>query len=166
MNKIIGGFGGLIGVLLVYGVINLVLVGGQNALHAGDQARLDEIKKQLEVEKTQISSLEANLSSLGQTLDSYEARISDLKSHIRAIEVSYPNGAPSAVYADYQRMLAEHNSMIAPYNSNLSQFKAMYADYSSRVDRYNTKVDEANALAKKIGSTWVVVPVPRLAGRK
>lgn len=166
MNRIIGGIGGLIGLLLIYGAINLVLVGGQKALHAGDQTRLDEIMKQLEVEKVQINSLVNELTALGRTLDDSDARISDLDSRLLAIEKNYPGGAPSALYGDYTRMLNERNALVDPHNANLSRYKTAYADYSSRIAKYKSLVDEGEALSKKIGSTWVIVPIPRLGSRK
>ena len=45
------------------------------------------------------------------------------------------------------------------------QCQSVYSDYSHRVDSYNSRVAEANDLAKKVGTIWYIVPVPRFAGR-
>ncbi|WP_219811174.1 hypothetical protein [Bacillus thuringiensis] len=36
----------------------------------------------------------------------------------------------------------------------------LYTLYKTNIDTYNQKVNEANDLAKEIGSTWILVPIP------
>jgi hypothetical protein len=40
--------------------------------------------------------------------------------------------------------------------------ETFFIEYSRRVEAYNARVDNANALSKKVGTYWYVLPVPRL----
>src|SRR4051812_47126929 len=63
----------LIMVILVFGVGNVLLVGGQKLLHSKDQSRLDEIHRQLDTEKTDIDRLEAQIGSDDGVLSNLDA---------------------------------------------------------------------------------------------
>jgi len=160
MNVIIRWVVGLISVVLVYVVINIFLVGGQKLWHYGDQKRLDELKEILNTEKVNIESLEKELKNMEQCLDTYTIRINKLKSDIQLIENRYPRGIPSNIYNNYIQLINDYNSLVDTYNSTLNKYNSKYEDYSHQIDKYNAMVVEANNLAKKIGTTWYVVPVP------
>ena len=62
------------------------------------------------------------------------------------------------------RKTKAYNELVGKYNTELESYKANLANYNARIDPLNTKVSQANALAKEIGTTSYLVPVP--AGTK
>lgn len=175
--------------VLIFGVGNLLLVGGQKIAHWKDQSRLDEIHRQLDAEKGEIDRLEGQLktsdsmlSGLEADLDAQEARIRDVRStidglsaEIDAVERGSAGGVPSSLYARYSQMVDDHNRlvdqqklMVAKYNRDaqqynglLSRFQADSKTYDDKIEHYNAQVNEGNGLARTIGTTWFIVPVPR-----
>jgi hypothetical protein len=96
---------GIAGIVVVYGVLNLILVGGQSLWHSGDNKKLDQLKAELETENVEIER--------------------------------------------YESTAKTRNLSVTEIN-----------DYKRKIDEYNKNVEEANKLAKEIGTTWYVVPVP------
>jgi CRISPR/Cas system CSM-associated protein Csm3 (group 7 of RAMP superfamily) len=47
LKQVIGVFGSLLVVAIIYGIVNLVLVGGQNLWHSGDKKAMSNIEVQL-----------------------------------------------------------------------------------------------------------------------
>jgi len=138
-RKPLGLLASLAGLVVVFGLINLVFVGGQEALHHGDQSRLDTLKTELTTEKAQLESLSATITSeesylttTGKQMDTYKA-----------------NGQISA-----------YNSLVDPYNSTYDAYVANINQYNASLPSYNAKAEEANKLAKNIGSTYYIVPLP------
>lgn len=137
LGKLPGWLRGLVLLVVLYGVGNLMLVGGQKLWHHDDQVKLDNIKTSLASENTKINNLEAELKTL-------EIKIKRSESYINNV------GQNSN---DYNSLVDEHNAKIANYN-------VIYNEYKRGIDQYNLHVNEANELAKSIGSTWYVVPIP------
>ncbi|MEK5358080.1 hypothetical protein [Paenibacillus sp. FSL L8-0709] len=80
---------GIIGIIIVYVVINLVLVGGQNLWHSGENNRLDE--------------LETIMSSQEKIIQSYENQVD--------------NGTISDdEYNEYTKKVDEYNKNVNEYN--------------------------------------------------
>ena len=184
---------GIVVLVLIFGVGNLAVVGGQKAMHWRDQSRLDDIRRRLDTEKVGIDQLEArlrnadaSLSALEADLDaqeneirSTESRIGALSADIDAVEGRYASGVPSTVYSQYSQMVDEHNALVERrkllvrrfneaidrFNTDLARFQADSKVYDDKISAYNSRVSEANGLATSIGSTWIVVPVPRRGGR-
>jgi hypothetical protein len=160
MNGLVRSGMGLLGVVVFYVVVNLVLVGGQELYHHQDQVTLDSMERVLETERADIHRAAMELQALSGAVDSTEIEISRLKSSITGIENRYPAGIPTTLYAGYSRDVDRHNTLARAHNASLAQYEALYAAYSARVDGFNSMVDSANALAKSIGGTWYIVPVP------
>lgn len=104
-NSIIG----ILGIILVYGVINIVLVGAQDFWHSGDQSKLDALKQELQTKKSDIDTLEANINSEKSTMDEYQA-----------------NGD-----------VTDYNSLVDDYNSKLAEDQSDVNDYNSIVQQAN-----------------------------
>jgi hypothetical protein len=62
-------------IIVLYGVINMLLVGGQKLWHHGDQVKLDTLKADLQVQLADITKREAELKTLGASIDESEAKI-------------------------------------------------------------------------------------------
>jgi multidrug resistance efflux pump len=137
--NIIGWVIGLVAIAVVYLVFNLVFVGGQKLWHSGDQKKLDQIKAVLETEKNAIDDVEAQLVVKNINMDKLKKDIDALKN---------------------SRDIDRYNRLVDDYNMKLGAYNQQYDDYEKRLNSYNQKVNEANELAKKIGSTWYVIPVP------
>jgi hypothetical protein len=136
--NIIGWVVGVVAIAIVYGLINLVLVGGQKVWHSGDQKKLTQIQSILDDEKKDLDRIEGELTSKNANLDKLEI---DLKAN--------KNGN-----------IDRYNKLVDEYNMKLGAYNQQYDDYKKRITSYNDKVNEANSIAKKIGSTWYVVPIP------
>lgn len=141
LDKLKGLVFGLIGIVVLYGVVNFVLVGGRKLWHRGDQAKLDTLKTSLASENSRIDSLETQLKSL-------EADIRKSESYINSID----------------QYSSDYNNLVDQYNAKISRYNSLYSDYENSINQYNTHVNEANELAKKIGSTWYIVPIPGSKG--
>ncbi|QTL49972.1 hypothetical protein [Priestia aryabhattai] len=130
---------------LVYGIVNLVLVGGQKLWHHDDEVKLEKYETVLKEQKNEIDGYTTELEDL-------KSQAEDLKEQITGYETDYPYGIPEELYADYEQMVDEYNSLADDYDVKSQE-------YSDEIDSYNDKVEEANALAEEVGSTWYVVPV-------
>lgn len=135
----------LIVIGLVYGIVNLFLVGGQKLWHHDDEVKLEKYETALKEQKNDIDDYETALEDL-------QSQAQDLKDQINSYETDYPYGIPEELYADYEQMVDEYNSLADDYDVKSQE-------YSDEIDSYNDKVEEANALAEEVGSTWYVVPV-------
>ena len=60
---------GLLAILVTYGVINLLCVGGQKLWHSKDQVRLDEINATLGSQRKEIECMESQLRKRAATVD-------------------------------------------------------------------------------------------------
>jgi chromosome segregation ATPase len=110
-----------------------------------------------------------------------------MRTHIRRLEKEVQTcskadgGRCEAKYVEYFAAVKAYNAEVKSANAAVPHLKLVehklegcersvkeceeaYGEYSGEIDSYNAKVDEADALAKKIGTIWYVVPVPRFAG--
>lgn len=138
-SKIKGWIISIVVLILAYGAINLVLVGGQNAIKGEDQTRFDTLKSQLESEKILLEQQEA-------VINSDEERLLDIQAEMDSYEAQGLTGA--------------YNSLVDTHNALLDSIEVSINDYNSKLPSFNARVDEANKLAESIGSTWYLVPVP------
>jgi multidrug resistance efflux pump len=137
-----------------------VLVGGQKAWHYTDQVKLDKLKTELATERGSIANAETKLQSLDAEIKRADAEREQLKSGLDLIEVRYPSGIPSEAYDPYKQSVTRYNELVNAHNAIIQNYNTLYAAYSGQVDAYNQKVTQFNTLAKDIGSTWYVIPVP------
>ena len=151
---------GLAAIALVFGAINLVLVGGQWLWHHGDQAKLDLLKTELNSETTTISGVEAKLDGLKNEIREADEKGRKLKEWIDSVEQEFSAGIPEYLFATYKKAVKLFNESAAKHNESLSAYNAVYQGYSAQIDAHNRKVEQANTLAKSVGSTWYLVPVP------
>lgn len=129
----------IVAIIIVYGLINLLLLGGQSAFKSEDEKRFESLKSQIESEKALLDSQDARITSeendllqLKQRMDSYKA---------------FGN-------------VGEYNHLVDQYNVQLASYTADIDNYNSKLPAFNSKVEEANNLAKSVGSTWYLVPIP------
>lgn len=134
-GSVAGGLGSLLLIVIVYGVINLVLVGGQEIIHHGDKVNLDKIEAELNNQKKDIERMELEIKAKLNFLDMTKKQI------------------------DSTTNVVEHNRLVDKYNLELPSYNSLNKQYSQKIDEYNMKVNEANNLSKEIGSTWYVVPI-------
>jgi cell division protein FtsB len=147
-------------IIAVYTVINLALVGGQKLWHHRDQVNLDTLKARLDSQRSEITQCESELNTLNASSGQSAATIANLKSRVHTIEQQYPSGIPPSIYYSYSQLIDQCNSLVASHNETIARYNALYDDYSQRVERYNAIVKDSNAIARQIGVTWYVIPVP------
>lgn len=128
---------GIIFIALVYGIINFVFVGAQSLYHSKDNAKLEVIKSDLDEKLKNIRNQEGILKAQENFLDKTKRTI------------------------DITTDVDDHNNLVDKYNVEISLYRANYSRYSQDLESYNLNVNEANKLAKEVGTTWYVVPIPR-----
>ncbi len=136
-KTLLGLAGSVIAIVLVFGLFNLIIVGGQKAFSSGDEARFNTLKSEIESEKVTLDAKSTQIDSMGVDLDAMESRLK-----------SYEAAGQRLAY----------NSIVNPYNNALAAYRAEAEAYNASLPAYNAKVDEANELAKSVGSTWYIVP--------
>ena len=94
---------------LVFGALNLVLVGGQWLWHYGDQTKLDLLKTELDSERTAIDGIESKLSALKVEMQEADEKGKEIKSWIISIEYDFSSGIPPDQYGAYKRAVQKHN---------------------------------------------------------
>jgi hypothetical protein len=145
MDKIKGWIISMVGLVIVYGAINLVLYGAQELWHKGDTDKLNAVKEFIKEKKIEIDSLEQRLATTESDLDEKKSQLDSYK----------------AFGNTYQ-----YNLGVDDYNNLLSQYKLDLDRYNSAISVYNQKINEGNELSKKVGSRWYVIPVPRIGKSK
>lgn len=135
----------IIGLVVVFGIINLVLWGAQELYYRGDTKKVNEIEVYLEGERLSIDALEAKINSEEAEIEQRENKLNRLK---------------SLGYID------EYNAGVDNFNYLLSAYKRDLDNYNAKLTTYNTKVDEANTLIGKSGSRWYLIPIPFGGGTK
>ena len=134
-----GFFGKLLGIVMVFGVINLALWGCQELYYREDTKQIKEIETWLQTEQTNIKNLEVKIVSEKSELDSKQRQLNQY------IGSGYTVGYISSI-SDYNRLVDIFKTDVNTYNKN-SMF-------------YNSKIDEVNALIKKSGTRWYLIPIP------
>lgn len=159
-GKALGWIVGLVFLAVVYGVINVVFVGGQKLWHHADQKKLDSIKIELDFKRGALEQAEAKLQGLVAEMHRVDAESEIYRVNIDQVERSYPKGIPSEIYGSYKLSVSRYNELSGEHNSALRTYNMLYENYSGQLEVYNQAVNEANSISKKIGSTWYVVPFP------
>jgi hypothetical protein len=95
----------IVGIAIIYSVINLIFVGGQNLWHSGDKKKMEELKTLMDSENN--------------------------------------------VIRDYEDLNKSGRITTKQYNT-----------YKETIDLYNAQVKQYNELAKSVGTTYYVVPIP------
>lgn len=150
---------GVLGLLVLCGLVNLVLFAGQKLYHHNDEARLEQLKKELTSSGAALNTMEADLDGEQEALDEMDGRLQKMKVQIEAYE-KRKGGLDSAAYSKYSALVKEHNGLVDAYNAKLSEQKADVVEYKAKIAAHNGKVDEANQLAKKLGSYFYIMPIP------
>lgn len=135
----------IVGLVVVFGVINLALWGAQELYHREDTKKINEIELYLADEKRSIDELETKINSEETEIEQRENELHRLK---------------SLGYID------EYNAGVDNFNYLLSAYKHDLDNYNAKLTAYNTKVDEANTLIGKSGSRWYLIPIPFGGGTK
>ncbi|OGH74753.1 MAG: hypothetical protein A2748_02385 [Candidatus Wildermuthbacteria bacterium RIFCSPHIGHO2_01_FULL_45_20] len=129
----------IIGIVVVFGAINLVLWGAQEFYHREESSQIKETKKFLESEDRTIKALAMKIEEQERELNQEEIEL---------------NRYESAGQVD------EYNRLVGSYNLTLSIYKSNINTYNSKIGTYNAKVNEANALIEQSGSRWYLLPIP------
>jgi len=163
-QKVYHGTRKLIIIAVLFGVLNIVLIGSQMVWHGHLQQKLDRTEQELEIEYREILENGDELNRLLQGINDSESRIASLESRIEALEDRYTSGMPPGAYDRYSNLVDERNALALTYNNSLARYNNLSTEYSTRIDNYNSRVEEAIILEKRIATTWYLVPIPRLAG--
>ncbi len=150
----------IIGIVVVFGAINLLSIGGHRIWHHNDQEKLDGLKSQIDLMKQDLGRQEAQMKGLDAQISRSQEAIDRTKPILQRYENSYPDGIPEDQYGQYCRELGQYNGWVQNKNVLVAQYNAIYQDYGGRVDRCNAAITEANATAKEIGGPWYVIPIP------
>lgn len=145
--------------LLLFGIVNAILVGGQWLLSIPDTLRLSAIEKEIATIQEEVTQLEIKLKPIADTMKKQKAEMSQLETEIKTIESKYPGGSlPPRIYEDYSAKVDRHNRLAEEYNTDWDKYKPLQEGYSAKVDRYNSLVAEGKSLAQKHSKIWVWVP--------
>lgn len=124
---------------LTFGILNLILWGGQEIYHSGDRRQIKEIEILLDGEKREIANLEKKIEADEANLKQTNDKLNHLKS-IGSID--------------------EYNAGVDEFNLFLEWHRQDITNYKNRLAAYNVKVDEVNVLIQKSGSRFYIIPVP------
>ena len=125
--------------VLVYGLINLILWGGQELYYYKDTQEIKKIESHLENEKEQITSLESEINNQSNLLETKQKNLVSLKN----------NG-----------LIDQYNAGADDYNFLLQEYESNVDIYNNRLAEYNKQVDRVNELIEKSGSRWYLIPIP------
>jgi len=125
--------------ILVFGVINGVLWVGQELYYGADTKKINEIETFLKNEKLTVNTIETALSVEETQLDQKDNLLNSYK--------SFGN-------------TEEYNNGVYEYNNLLQKYQLDLDNYKTKITAYNLKVDEVNALIKKSGTRWYLIPIP------
>lgn len=158
----------VLSIIIGFVALNMVVIGGQKLWHRNDRQRLDTFKREIEAERFQIRESENALALSFSQLELLKKQIASRAIDIAAIESRYSGRIPEPEFTNYRRIINENNGRVTEHNQLLFSYRENHARYSSELAAANEKIDEANALAKKIGGIWYVIPIPgvRRAGHE
>jgi chromosome segregation ATPase len=135
---------GWIIILLVYGVANLFLVGGQKLWHRGDEAKLDQLKAFLTSERGQIEQLESSLKACSGQGTTCENLLNEY-SHVRE-----QHKAEIKSLDALNKRVTQLESQARACIPDESSCEAQYGHYSGSVNTYNSEVRKANRLLARL----------------
>ena len=149
----------IITTLLLFGVVNAILVGGQWLSSLPDTLRISAIEKEITAIQEEVTRLEIELKLLAETMKKQKAEMSQLETEIKTIESKYPGGSlPPRIYEDYSAKVDRHNRLAKEYNNLLTKYQTLYKDYDAKLRRQTSLVEEGKSLAQKRSRIWVLVP--------
>ncbi|MDB5166851.1 MAG: hypothetical protein JWM37_923 [Candidatus Saccharibacteria bacterium] len=126
-------------VVALYAIVNGVAFGVQKIANRDDQKKLDSLTSQIDTQEKTLNDLDKKITAEEAQLTALDKKITDEE-----------ETADDETY----------NNDVAAYNKLVDLYKADIDAYNKQIPAYNAKVTEANELAKKVGSTWYVVPLP------
>ncbi len=129
----------LVGLILMFGMINLILWGGQELYYYNDTREINRIKISIENEKNEIAYLESRISSLSNEIDFKELELDRYKN---------------------ANMIDKYNKEVSSYNLLLNKYNNKINIYDYKIKEYNQKIEEVNVLIKSSGSRWYLIPIP------
>lgn len=148
LGQLGGRAAGVVGLVVVFGVLNGALYVGQGFLARDDVARAE--------------ALEARIGVMGQEIDSISAWLDEMKLENDALEVLARQGGRGG-YFDGS---SQHDARFDQWNQvTLPAVRRSAARHDSLVTVYNTMVDEYNTIAEVAYSRWWLIPVPMPGGR-
>ena len=144
----------VLGVVLVFGVLNGGLYVGQDFLARDDVARAEQLEAEL-------ARLDDEIDDLEVWLDEQEAR----SAQIDRLGQELGSMPQSGRY--YDASLRGYNAQVDAWNRDLPGLQRIAATYDSLVTDYNATVDEYNVVAKAAYTRWWLLPVaaPGRGGR-
>ncbi|WHY88726.1 hypothetical protein QNH39_13190 [Neobacillus novalis] len=156
----------LLAIAVVYGIGNFVLVEIQEYFKKDDKAQLEQYKKELKQEKKEIKNQEEWFDLSDKEMEEVDKKKQDMIKNITEMEdyMNANNIKPADLEPKYKEPYDWYVSQRNLFNKLTSDrernYKETYDKYLENIEAYNEKVKSANNLAEKIGSTWIVVPIP------
>lgn len=149
----------IVGLIVIFGLGNILLHYGQEWYHRADQKELDSIKIKLNNLKNEIDTMESKIKAKNTELENKYKSIQKCKSIIKQYEI-IGNSMTDMEYENYENTLTICNENIDEYNIEFTNVNSAYDSYKENIDTYNSLIPKANELAKKVGSKWYIVPIP------
>ena len=130
---------GLGGIVLLFGVINLMLWGGQSLYYRKDTQRIKELDAQLTKEKASLGEVKDRIVQQERMLD---GMLNQLEQYKRVQNIS------------------RYNSSVNEYNRLVDIYRMEVASHNAQVVVFNQKIDDVNALIQRAGTRWYLIPIP------
>ncbi len=145
--------------LLLFGILNAVLVGGQWLLSLPDTFRISAIEKEISAVQKEITEIKIELQPLTAALRKDEGVLLELEAEIESITAKYPGGSlPPRIYENYSVKAEKYNLLVEEYTITLSKYKQLQEAYNTKIEQHNSLVSEQNSLAQKQDNIWVLIP--------
>lgn len=129
----------IIGIIIIYGLINLALWGSQELYWRKDTQEINKIESYLKDEYGNINSLEIKINNESLSLDAKQKELDRLKN---------------------DEMFDEYNLQVDNYNFLLKEYKSDVDSYNDKLIKYNQEVERSNELITKSSSRWYLIPIP------
>jgi septation ring formation regulator EzrA len=147
----------IFGIVVIYGLLNLVLVGAQTWMHKDENARLDYLEKQIQELEEGTTGKEDWLMERRDELEKMYNRGEELALYLDDLTASYPDGFPEDVYQEFLAADEEYQALTAEYEELYAEFEDERQRYDDALETYNTVSDEYEDLAEEV-SMWVLIP--------
>lgn len=130
---------GLIGLVVVFAIINGILWGGQELYYYKDTQEINKIESALDLEKIEIIKMKSDIESLSGSIDIKQTQLNDAKT---------------------RGLINQYNAGVDDINSLIDEYEKKVAIFNGKQNDYNRQVDQINVLIKKSGSRWYLIPIP------
>lgn len=156
----------LIAIAIVYGIGNFILIEVQDYFKKDDKAQLKQYKKELKQQKKEIENQEEWFELSDKEMAELDKKKQEMIKSINGMEdyINANNLKPADLEPKYKEAYDWYVSQRDLFNKLASDreqdYKETYDKYLENIEAYNVKAKRANNLAEKIGSTWIVVPIP------